>query len=183
MARPSCKDLLLDAAEAVVLEGGAGRLTLDAVAEKCGVSKGGLLYHFPTKDSLLEGMLNRLLEHSAAWRQETTSKLPEEPSRETKGEILAMLTKRERDQKVSAAMLAVVANQPQLMKSLCKFHDERLARQAEQGGNMERRILPLLAADGLFLLELLQLSPFSKDQRQKVVQELLRLVDEVRDES
>ncbi|MCL4694718.1 MAG: TetR/AcrR family transcriptional regulator, partial [Candidatus Hydrogenedentes bacterium] len=56
MPRPSCNDLLLDSAEAVVVEGGPSRLTLDAVAEKAGVSKGGLLYHFPTKDALVEAM-------------------------------------------------------------------------------------------------------------------------------
>ncbi|MGR3618427.1 MAG: TetR/AcrR family transcriptional regulator [Roseovarius sp.] len=50
------RDTLLDATEAVVLEMGATRLTFDAVAERAGVSKGGLLYSFPTKEALMEGM-------------------------------------------------------------------------------------------------------------------------------
>ncbi len=41
--------LILDAASRVVLDKGASALTLESVAEQAGISKGGLLYHFPTK--------------------------------------------------------------------------------------------------------------------------------------
>ena len=41
------------------LTSGAVHLTLDAVAERAGVSKGGLLYHFPSKESLLQAMVDR----------------------------------------------------------------------------------------------------------------------------
>ena len=43
------RDRILEAAERVVAEVGAARLTLDVVAQAAGVSKGGLLYHFPSK--------------------------------------------------------------------------------------------------------------------------------------
>jgi AcrR family transcriptional regulator len=60
MARPSSKEIILEAAEAIVLESGAVHMTLDAVAERSGVSKGGLMYNFPTKEALLEAMINRM---------------------------------------------------------------------------------------------------------------------------
>ncbi|MEO1289257.1 MAG: helix-turn-helix domain-containing protein, partial [Chloroflexota bacterium] len=43
----SKRDLVLVAASEVVIEHGAAQLTLDAVVNNAGVSKGGLLYHFP----------------------------------------------------------------------------------------------------------------------------------------
>ena len=52
--RKSSREKILDAAAELVAEIGAGRLTLEAVAEKAGLSKGGLLYNFPTKDALLQ---------------------------------------------------------------------------------------------------------------------------------
>ncbi len=54
------RERILDAyAEALALDG--ERLaTLDAVAAKAGVSKGGLLYHFPSKDQLAEALCERL---------------------------------------------------------------------------------------------------------------------------
>lgn len=55
-------DALLDAAASIMGESGIERLTLDAVARKANLSKGGLLHHFPSKKALITGMFNRLLQ-------------------------------------------------------------------------------------------------------------------------
>lgn len=47
---------LIDAAISVVLEKGVNKLTLTAVAKEANVSKGGLLYHYGTKDELIKAM-------------------------------------------------------------------------------------------------------------------------------
>jgi AcrR family transcriptional regulator len=60
MPRPSSRDRLLDAAAEVLLSEGAEALTLEAVARRAGVSKGGLFYHFPTKQALVAAMVERL---------------------------------------------------------------------------------------------------------------------------
>ena len=57
---------LLDAARQILVRQGAGQLTLEAVAELAGVSKGGLLYHFPSKAALVEGLAERLREFTDA---------------------------------------------------------------------------------------------------------------------
>jgi AcrR family transcriptional regulator len=59
------QNTLLDAAEAVVMRQGIANLTLDAVAAEAGMSKGGLLHHFPTKDRLVEALVTRSAEN---WR-------------------------------------------------------------------------------------------------------------------
>ncbi|MFI0409484.1 TetR/AcrR family transcriptional regulator [Actinomadura sp. 3N508] len=56
------KEALLDAAEAVLSEQGTQALTLTAVADRAGVSKGGLLYHFPTKEALVRAMVARVID-------------------------------------------------------------------------------------------------------------------------
>ncbi|WP_312795017.1 TetR/AcrR family transcriptional regulator [Tianweitania sp.] len=55
------QDRLFCATLLVALDQGYGHVTLDAVAAKAGISKGGLLYHFPTKAKLIEAMLMRWL--------------------------------------------------------------------------------------------------------------------------
>ena len=50
---------ILDAAEQVVLRDGVGHLTLEAAAAEAGLSKGGVLYHFPTRDALVAGMVDQ----------------------------------------------------------------------------------------------------------------------------
>jgi AcrR family transcriptional regulator len=60
MPRPSSKERLLNAAAEVLLSEGAEALTLEAVARQAGVSKGGLFYHFPSKQALVAAMIERL---------------------------------------------------------------------------------------------------------------------------
>src|SRR4051794_12533300 len=62
----SARDRVLDAYETLLIETGPGAATLDAVAAAANVSKGGLLYHFASKDALAAGLLVRLRERSAA---------------------------------------------------------------------------------------------------------------------
>ncbi|NOG50337.1 MAG: TetR/AcrR family transcriptional regulator [Chloroflexi bacterium] len=52
----------MNAASNVVNEHGAAPLTLDATAAAAGVSKGGLLYHFPSKDQQIEALLDAYLD-------------------------------------------------------------------------------------------------------------------------
>ena len=54
------KEKLLDAFDTLLDEHGTAGATLDAVAAKAGVSKGGLLYHFGSKAELIKGSLDRL---------------------------------------------------------------------------------------------------------------------------
>src|SRR5664279_3032057 len=56
------KRRILDAAEQVVLRDGVGHLTLEAAAHEAGLSKGGVLYHFPTRDALVAAMVARIIE-------------------------------------------------------------------------------------------------------------------------
>src|ERR1700748_3439768 len=53
------RDRILDAAESVILDSGGRTFTLDAVAERAGISKGGLVYSFATKDGLVRAALER----------------------------------------------------------------------------------------------------------------------------
>lgn len=61
MARqPVARDAVLDAFEQLLIDVGERAATLDAVAKRAGVSKGGLLYHFPNKEALIAATLERL---------------------------------------------------------------------------------------------------------------------------
>src|SRR3546814_587223 len=57
---------LIDCAGRIVAEGGVGGATIQAVAEAAGVTKGGLLHHFPSKQILIEALFVDLLEQLGA---------------------------------------------------------------------------------------------------------------------
>lgn len=54
--RPSNKTRILDAAVRVVEQHGVTGLTLESVAAEAGLTKGGLMYHFGTREDLLSGI-------------------------------------------------------------------------------------------------------------------------------
>ncbi len=61
MARkPVAREAVLDAFESLLIAEGERAATLDAVARLAGVSKGGLLYHFPNKEAMVSVLLERL---------------------------------------------------------------------------------------------------------------------------
>ncbi|WES65167.1 TetR/AcrR family transcriptional regulator [Microbacter sp. GSS18] len=61
MARPPrARESVLDAFESLLVADGERAATMDATARVAGVSKGGLLYHFATKDALEAAIVERL---------------------------------------------------------------------------------------------------------------------------
>lgn len=62
---PAAKEKVLDAYCELLRSDGERAATLDATAALAGVSKGGLLYHFKSKDSLADAVVERLLQAAA----------------------------------------------------------------------------------------------------------------------
>ena len=61
MSRPPlAREKVLDAFEQILIEEGERAATMDATAKAAGVSKGGLLYHFGTKEALESAIIDRL---------------------------------------------------------------------------------------------------------------------------
>ena len=111
MVRPSGKDAMLDAAEVVMTEQGAWRLTLDSVAEQAGVSKGGLLYHFPTKEALLKALVGRLMDNASERRKECRGD-DDDPRAVVKADVEASLLDDSRNPQLCAGLISALANCP-----------------------------------------------------------------------
>ena len=81
LPQPDARTRVLDAAEAIVQARGVGGLTLEAAARDAGVSKGGLLYHFASKEALLAALLARLSAFMEADYHACVEAMPEGPGR------------------------------------------------------------------------------------------------------
>jgi AcrR family transcriptional regulator len=62
------RELILDTASALITREGIGKLTLDRVARDAGISKGGLLYHYSTKEQLIVDLVATLVARFKSWR-------------------------------------------------------------------------------------------------------------------
>lgn len=174
----SSRDRLLDAAEELVAATGATSLTLDAVARVAGVSKGGLLYHFPTKEALLASMLDRHVGELDRRVQSLRAADPACVRNPLLAHVLALLETVPAKPAVGAALLAASASSPGLMHTCREHYARTLAGLESMPCGFERAALVLLAADGLLLSELIHLSPYTADQRARVVAALVKLAQD-----
>jgi AcrR family transcriptional regulator len=115
------RDLILDAAEALVSELGAARLTIDAVAARSGLSKGGVLYNFPSKDALIKGMVARLIEDCASDIAGLRPRFEEYDSPTLAALVTAAPGWISAKKSVARALLAAHAENPALLQPFCAF--------------------------------------------------------------
>ena len=163
---------ILNAANKVILDKGAEALTLDAVAQEAGISKGGLLYHFPSKNKLIEGMIDRLI-------TEVDSSIIKEMAKNGGDFLTAYIrisieNNPERDN-ISCALFAAIANDPDLLKPLQARYLEWQNRVAAIAPSPEIGTLIRLALDGLWVSDLLCFAPPSPETREKMLDILLSM--------
>lgn len=161
------RDALLDAAEAVVTRQGFANLTLDAVAAQAGMSKGGLLHYFRTKDRLLEGLVTRTAESWRAHWMEAYESAPEGPGRMTRGLLNHCLSNAaswtEQLRRSSSAVFAALAQNPSLIEPMRAAYGDLHRRIAEDGLPPGVGESVVTAIDGLWLYWVLGLVPVDQD--------------------
>ena len=163
----SLRGTLLDAAEAVVARQGIANLTLEAVAAEAGISKGGLLHHFRSKDRLIEGMVTRAAENWRACWMGSYERGPEGPGRMTRGLLNHCLsdnqTWTEQLRRSSAAVFAALAQNPSLIEPMRAVYVDLHRRIAEDGLPPGVGEAVVTAIDGLWLYWVLGLVPVDQD--------------------
>jgi AcrR family transcriptional regulator len=129
--------VVLDAAEAVVARQGVANLTLEAVAAEAGISKGGLLHHFRTKDRLVEALVTRAAENWRACWMTSSENVPAGPGRTTRGLLKHCLSDAkswtEQLRRSSAAVFAALAQNPSLIEPMRGAYSELHRRVADDG--------------------------------------------------
>ncbi len=175
--RRSSREKILDAAAELVSEIGAGRLTLDAVAERAGLSKGGLLYNFPTKEALLQAMIQRMIDQVSAEREALRRQVTPGPNLEARlctAALLKMCSGKTKD--IASGMLAATAENPRLLDPLRQVIKDNLNTLKTTSEDLDAALLAWLAVEGLSSYEMYDISPFSDEDRERIVQAVERLL-------
>lgn len=174
------RDRILDALESVLLDKGMSQVTLESVAAAARVSKGGLLYHFKSKDALLAGLVERLgtrVEHQLAetrakgggvaeWYLQTPD--PRDKSEAVELELYRSMlaTMRTVDATSGAGGDGVRRALADLMNSWSDGLDAEV-------GDPVRADLIRLVGDGVYLRALLGVPPIDPERYRRVVHLLL----------
>jgi AcrR family transcriptional regulator len=159
MGRASRRDEVLDAAQAIAVEWGVERMTLDAVAERAGVSKGGLFHHFASKDALVEAMARRLLdEFEAAMQAEMAREVAEEDApnagRALRAYVRLTTTADDDCDALIFALTTGASRNATVLKIQREFFERWAARLEDDGVDPDVALVVRLAADGCWLSEM-----------------------------
>jgi len=170
----SAKQKILNAAACVVDRAGAAHLTIEAVAAEAELSKGGVLYHFPTKRSMLEGMVQHVLARTRERADRHRDSLHEVPHSTVRALITAEQEQEESERAMSLAILAAAAEDPSLLDPARAVLAEWFADAAEEG---RVGVLLLLAVEGMRFLNMLNLLPMDIAEQRVLRQDLLQIAE------
>jgi AcrR family transcriptional regulator len=176
----STREAILRAADRVVVEVGVSGMTLEAVAREAGVSKGGLLYHFPSKEALISGMIERLIEGFTDALERELEEGDADGGRWLRAYARASFGEDRWYLEVSAGLLSAVAEDPALLDPLRRGFEGWQRRAERDGVDPAVGTLVRLAADGLFFDEVLGFAPPEGRLREQVLEALLSLTKESR---
>lgn len=171
------RQAVLDAAVDLVESSGSGLLTLDAVAARAGVSKGGLLHHFNSKEALLTAMIARLAESFEAERSAAMERLSANAADPVEHEVELIETYLDRAfdglgtrNQSAMPLFAVAAHQPALLQPIRDYFAKRSADTVAHFGNPTAILALSLLADGLWLFDALGIPPVTGKLREQVHQ-------------
>ncbi len=166
---------VLDVAETIVVQHGAGQLTIDAVARAAGITKGGVQSCFGSKDQLVTALLQRW---AGAW--EAAKAKVAVPA----GPDAAPLTPVQQHVRVTATETALNARAASLLAAVLQSPEQTAWLRAWYAGQLQpldlgsddgrRARLAFLATEGAFLLRYLGLARFDDAQWQDLFADIER---------
>ncbi len=175
----SARERVLDAAEACLLAGGPGALVLDAVAADAGVSKGGLLYHFASKEALVAGLCERMFARFERALVALSEADPEPRGAWTRAYLASTVTvdgkPADDSAPLMAAILATLGRDSKHLETVRAHFARWHARLDADGIDPGLATIVRLASDGLWLTALLGLEGLGHPRGAETVRALREL--------
>lgn len=179
---PDARTRVLDAAETIIQARGVAGLTLEAAARDAGVSKGGLLYHFASKEALLDALLRRLAQFMEQEYRACVAAQPEGP-----GQVARALLDwgfgegehacNERHDRAAAVFLAAFHHDPVLLDPIREVIGRMREDIAADGLPPGHGAVINAAGDGMFMARIFRLYDPSATERAAMRAALERLLE------
>jgi AcrR family transcriptional regulator len=175
MDKISTKEKLLETAMRILKEEGSEKLTLEYLAKKTGISKGGLLYHFPNKESIILEIIQRMVDHFEKRLQSSQTKSDQITTWSIDYFHSTMEDLAESDLQRSG-IIAALASYPQLLEPLKKKYNQWDTEMKKDISNPILSSIIRYAADGIWFNEVLGFSKLTKKEKIKLTFEVKKLM-------
>lgn len=172
------REKLVQAAAQLVVSKGINRVTLEQVALEAGVSKGGLLHHFPTKQALLNGLIEQVGQvFKARLEKYMALETSFQPGRLARAYIRASFEYEADELQLTNAIAKVVSEFPELLQELQTDFAQLDQEMQKDGLPAARALVIRLACDGLWFSELIGISSLQESLRSQMLEELLAMTN------
>ena len=169
----STRDAILNSFETLIIEQGERSATIARVAEHAGVSKGGLLYHFGSKEALVDGLVTRFAQHTADDVERLRS--IDNPVEVFLRESLAIKHPADRTF-VALAGLAQLDEYPTAKQALADYDDLAMAAITDRLGDPALAQLVMRLSDGFYLRAALGLGEEDAEAIEPLLAHLRRML-------
>ncbi len=169
------REKLVQAAAQLVVSKGINRVTLEQVALEAGVSKGGLLHHFPNKRALLSGLMDQVsMVFQARLIRYMGFETPGQAGSLARAYIRASFEYESDELQLTNAIATVVSEYPELLEDLRQGFASLDQAMQSDGLPAARAVVIRLACDGLWFSELIG-SSLQEPLREQMLKELIAL--------
>ncbi len=156
-----------------------GQFSLDAVAKHAGVSKGGLLYNFPSKHALIRAMIQFHIDEMGEEITKAEAEIAEDPYRHKlmRALLSGMCQNVSKEKKSASVMLAAIADDPTLLDPVRVFHREMFTRIRSESEDPELATLVYLAVEGIHsntVFEVIDDEQLDVEEQMKRMSEILK---------
>lgn len=167
---------LLKAASRVILSHGVAQLTLEAVALEANVSKGGLQYHYRTKEELIIAMNIHVIEQ---FRELIQKEVTAGHSYHEAYLLATLNSLKDADYlNVNTSLLAAISNNPAILalwkEEYKTFHEQLTKEQYPPSYSL----LVQTVCDGLWFSKMFDLSHFDTKEEQQLIEYVLKLSED-----
>lgn len=163
------RDRILDAAESVILDSGGRTFTLDAVAARAGISKGGLVYSFATKDGLVRAALEREVGRFQGAVDRRLGSERAGPVEQVLAHIEEALDEDDTATQKAAFLVTALVHAPDMMEPARRYYRALLDPLLSETGDAHEVRNALLAVEGIFLLRGLGFVEVSAEEQKSVL--------------
>ena len=173
------RELIFQAASKILIDDGLSSLTLEQVAKEAGLSKGGLLYHFPNKAELIDAIFEY---HNAIFEDRLVQLCHDEG--DVPGAWLKAYAKASVEQIIDPRTASLYASLFAAEEKYASAHALMRQKYVDWQDQVENSgvdpnwaMFLRLTVDGLWFSEMHQYGPPNKTQRDWIVAKILDLVE------
>lgn len=167
------RNLVIQAALAILAREGPRRLTLDAIAREGGISKGGLMHQFRSKEAVLTALLEYQMEYFEKVSQGRLAELaPGTPEANLLTQIAVSREAVMQQPSVAFAILGAVSEEPGLMAAFRELDAKKLAAIRAEATDPDLATLRWMAARGMLLSAIFGFCPLSEEERGRLFERL-----------